>query len=183
MQDEPSDIGHSYKSESAENTSHCSSPLFSSSNLHSLPSQPLELLPHKAATATGCSWMGRCSMHLHFFSRAGIFQSSKGITSQRGKATGVSPFMGNRASVAFIKQTERGTQGLRGIIDYRWIVTNYHPRNSLSFAIKESEAQVGGQDSGQWSTNLWRSLILSWWKRSCKAGCQFYNITFLAKEA
>jgi len=131
---------------------HCAAPH------HSFPAPTFTASPASHLSCSHTKQLQPLAVHewedaLCIFSKAGIFQSSKGITSQGGKATGVSPFMGNRASVAFIKQTKRGTQGLKGIIDYRWIMTNYHPRNCLFFAIKESEAQVRGQDSRQWSTN------------------------------
>lgn len=82
------------------------------------------------------TWVGA----LCIFSKAGIFPSIKGITSQRGESNG---------GVAFIRRTERGTQYLKVTDDCTWIATNHHPRNCLFFVIKEVEAQVRGQGGGE----------------------------------
>lgn len=158
MQHEQSDIGHSCKSESAENTLHCSSPLFSSSNLYSPPSQPLELLAHKRATATGCSWMRRCSMHL---------QQSRHLSKQQRHHEPKEESNGGvtiheQGWVAFIKQTERGAQGL--------LRKRQHAirGNVISLPLRKRGT---GPRSGRWSAHCEEICLFILMKKSCKAEC------------
>lgn len=150
MQDEISDIGHSCKSDSAENTLHCSSPLFSS--LCSLLSCCHTERATKPQAAHG--WEDA----LCIFSKGGISQSSKAITSQREKAMDVSPSMG-KCKLSSNKPKER--RGLKGITDQRRDKSPSQGKE-LFFAIKEEKH--GSEVSSHGAPIVKKLYFLSWWK-------------------
>jgi len=128
MQDEPSDIDHSCKSDSAENTLHSSSPLFPS--LYSLLS---------------CCHTERATNHKLLMDEKMLFASSAKLASHKAakpsRAKGRKRWMCHHqwAGVAFIKQTERETQGLnKGITDQRRDKSSSQGKE-LFFAIKEAK--------------------------------------------
>jgi len=155
MQDETSDIGHSCKSDSAENTLHCSSPLFSS--LYSLLS---------------CCHTERATNHKLLMDEKMLFASSAKLASLKAakpsRAKGRKRWMCHHpwASVAFIKQTEREIQGLKGITDQRRDKSPSQGKE-LFFAIKEEKH---GSEVGSHGAPIVKKLHFYLDERSCKAG-------------